>query len=83
MADTTYNLNGSFKPTMKLFADLDGPDFFPTPRWATFALIDNEKFKGGIWECACGDGTVPRAGRDRAPRLQFGPLSKELRRWGT
>ena len=60
MADTTYNLNGSFKPTMKRFADLDGPDFFPTPRWATFALIDNEKFKGGIWECACGDGTMSR-----------------------
>src|SRR5262245_28775237 len=41
--DTTYNLNGGFKPTMKRFADLDGPDYFPTPRWATFALIDNEK----------------------------------------
>jgi hypothetical protein len=39
-------LNGGFKPTMKRFADLEGPDFFPTPRWATFALIDNEKFKG-------------------------------------
>jgi hypothetical protein len=60
MADTTYNLNGGVKPTMKRFADLDGPDFFPTPRWATFALIDNEKFKGDIWECACGDGTMSR-----------------------
>jgi hypothetical protein len=57
MSDATYNLNGSFKPTMKRFADLDGPDFFPTPRWATFALIENEKFNGEIWECACGDGT--------------------------
>jgi hypothetical protein len=38
MADSTYNLNGGFKSTMKRFADLDGPDFFPTPRWATFAL---------------------------------------------
>ena len=43
MADATYNLNGGFKPTMKRFADLSGPDFFPTPRWATFALIENEK----------------------------------------
>jgi hypothetical protein len=51
MSDATYNLNGSFKPTMKRFADLDGPDFFPTPRWATFALIENEKFNGEIWEC--------------------------------
>lgn len=56
--DTTYNLNGGFKPTTKRFADLDGPDFFPTPRWATFALIDNERFEGDIWECACGDGAM-------------------------
>jgi hypothetical protein len=54
MSDATYNLNGSFKPTLKRFADLDGPDFFPTPRWATLALIENEKFNGGIRECACG-----------------------------
>ena len=56
--DATYNLNGGFKPTLKRFADLDGPDFFPTPRWATFALIDNERFEGDIWECACGDGAM-------------------------
>src|SRR5260370_27497052 len=60
MSDATYNLNGGFKPTMKRFADLNGPDFFPTPRWATFALIDNEKFDGDIWESACGDGTMSR-----------------------
>ncbi len=58
MADATYNLNGGFKPTMKRFADLSGPDFFPTPAWATFALIDNESFKGDIWESACGDGAM-------------------------
>lgn len=60
MADATYNLNGGFKPTMKRFADLNGPDYFPTPPWATYALIDNEKFKGDIWECACGDGTMSK-----------------------
>jgi len=58
--DSTYNLNGGFKPTIKRSADLDGPDFFPTPRWATFALIDNENFSGDIWESACGDGTMSR-----------------------
>lgn len=58
MRDTTYNLNGGFKPTLKRFADLDGPDFFPTPRWATHALIDNEDFRGDIWECACGNGAM-------------------------
>jgi hypothetical protein len=45
---------------MKRFADLDGPDFFPTPRWATFALVDTEKFTGDVWECACGDGAMSR-----------------------
>ena len=58
--DATYNLSGGFKPTMKRFADLDGPDFFPTPAWATYALIDNEKFDGDIWEPACGDGAMSR-----------------------
>lgn len=58
--DATYNLNGGFKPTMKRFADLAGPDYFPTPAWATHALIDNEKFDGDIWECACGDGAMSR-----------------------
>lgn len=58
MADATYNLNGGFKPAMKRFADLDGPDFFPTPPWATYALIDNERFRGETWESACGDGSM-------------------------
>lgn len=56
--DMTYNLNGGLKPTMKRFADLDGPDFFPTPAWATHALIDNEDFRGDIWESACGNGAM-------------------------
>src|SRR5271169_5706228 len=62
--DTTYNINGAFKPTLKRFADLDGPDFYPTPDWATRALIDNERFEGRIWEPACGDGTMVRVLRD-------------------
>lgn len=56
----TYNLNGGFKPTTKRFADLDGADFFPTPAWATHALIDNEDFSGDIWESACGDGAMSK-----------------------
>jgi hypothetical protein len=56
--DNTYHLNGGFKPTIKRFADLNGPDFFPTPPWATYALIDNEKFIGDIWESACGNGAM-------------------------
>ena len=60
----TYNLNGGLKPALKRFADLDGPDFYPTPDWATYALIDNERFEGRIWEPACGDGTMVRVLRD-------------------
>lgn len=56
--DMTYNLNGGFKPTIKRFADLDGPDYFPTPAWATHALADNEKFEGDVWESACGNGAM-------------------------
>ena len=59
MSDATYYLSGGFKPTMKRFADLDRPDFFPTPQWATFALIENEKFYGEIWECVCGGVPCP------------------------
>ena len=62
--DSTYNLNGGLKPTLKRFADLDGPDFYPTPDWATHALVDNERFEGRIWEPACGDGTMVKVLRD-------------------
>ena len=58
MTDATYNLNGGYKPPLKRFADLNGPDFYPTPKWATHALIDNENFQGPIWECACGNGAM-------------------------
>jgi hypothetical protein len=58
--DRTYNLNGAFKPPARRTADRDGPDFFPTPAWATHALLDNETFEGRIWECACGDGEMAR-----------------------
>lgn len=74
MADATYNLNGGFKPTMKRFADLSGPDFFPTPPWATFALIDNEKFNGEIWESACGDGTMSRVLEQTDQRVRSSDL---------
>jgi hypothetical protein len=74
MADATYNLNGGFKPTTKRFADLSGPDFFPTPRWATFALIENEKFSGEVWECACGDGAMSRVFEESGSKV----LSSDL-----
>lgn len=56
--DKSYHINRNYQPTLKRFADIDGPDFFPTPEWATYALIDNEKFIGDIWEPACGNGAM-------------------------
>lgn len=72
--DTTYNLNGSYKPTLKRFADLSGPDFFPTPRWATFALIDNEAFSGEVWESACGDGAMSRVFEEAGTKVRSSDL---------
>ena len=72
--DTTYNLNGGFKPTMKRFADLDGPDFFPTPPWATYALIDNERFQGDIWESACGNGAMSEVLAQTGQRVESSDL---------
>lgn len=36
------------QPRLKRLADLEGPDFYPTPPWATYALIENEFFEGDI-----------------------------------
>jgi hypothetical protein len=35
-------------------------DFYPTPPNATLALLENEKFEGEIWECACGKGDISK-----------------------
>ena len=70
----TYNLNGAFKPTLKRTADLDGPDFYPTPAWATYALIENEGFKGNIWECACGNGAMSEVLKEAAPKIESSDL---------
>lgn len=72
--DATYNLNGGFKPTMKRFADLAGPDYFPTPAWATHALMENERFTGEIWECACGDGAMSRVLESRGNSVRSSDL---------
>ncbi len=56
--DEKYNINGAYQPTVKRYADYNGVDFYPTPKWATYALMDNEKFNGSVFECACGDGQM-------------------------
>lgn len=35
-------------------------DFYPTPAYATEALLEREQFPGLIWEPACGDGAISK-----------------------
>ena len=35
-------------------------DFYPTPPYAINVLLNNEKFEGNVWECACGDGAISK-----------------------
>ena len=35
-------------------------DFYPTPERGTEALLGVEKFRGRVWEPACGDGSMSR-----------------------
>jgi len=35
-------------------------DFYATPTNATVELLKRQKFKGKIWECACGDGAMSK-----------------------
>jgi hypothetical protein len=72
--DTTYNLNGGYKPTTKRRADLEGPDFYPTPAWATYALMENEPFQGNVWECACGDGAMATVIAETGNRVESSDL---------
>jgi hypothetical protein len=41
-------------------APLDGADFYPTPSWATHALLLCEKFEGSVLEPCCGDGSMAK-----------------------
>lgn len=41
-------------------ANRERDDFYPTPPRATKALLSVEKFKGDIWEPACGDGAISK-----------------------
>jgi hypothetical protein len=40
--------------------DREKDDFYPTPAPATWALLRRERFDGGIWEPACGDGAISK-----------------------
>ena len=58
MTQPNYSPNSYPQPTTKRRVDSSGPDFYPTPSWATQALVDHEPFEGMISEPACGDGAM-------------------------
>ncbi len=60
MTSFNFSPNSFPMPTTKRRVDSGGPDFYPTPRWATQALVDHESFEGEIWEPACGDGDMAK-----------------------
>lgn len=45
-------------PTLRRLVDMTGPDFYPTPHWATRALLSVEKFEGSICEPFCGEDDI-------------------------
>ncbi|MGR6034933.1 MAG: hypothetical protein ACU4EQ_03925 [Candidatus Nitrosoglobus sp.] len=54
------NYSSRTKPQPVTKRNIDGKeeDFYPTPAWATRALLGYEKFEGDVWECARGDGSM-------------------------
>lgn len=74
MTDPTYHLAGAPAPALRRKADLDGPDFYPTPAWATHALCEVETFTGSIWEPACGDGAMADVLRARGHVVEASDL---------
>lgn len=67
--------NTNFQPTTKRLADKKGLDFFPTPPWATHALLQYEYFKGDIWEPACGNGAMSSALKSTGNKVISSDLS--------
>jgi hypothetical protein len=47
----------------------DPNDFYPTPAYATWALLENEEFGTTVWEPACGDGAISRVLRAAGYRV--------------
>jgi hypothetical protein len=46
--------------TNRRLVDFDGADFYPTPEWATMALLDFVPLHGSIIEPCCGDGAISK-----------------------
>lgn len=55
---TAGDLSGLPLPRRYKSGDLD---FFIEPSWAVDLLLDTEPFPGGVWDPACGSGTIVKA----------------------
>lgn len=49
-------------------------DFYSTPRIATIELMDRVRFRGRIWECACGKGAISKVLQERYKRVRFSDI---------
>lgn len=58
---TAGELSGAPLPRIYKEGDLD---FFIEPRWTVDALLEEENFEDGVWDPACGSGTIPDAMHD-------------------
>lgn len=63
------------KPTNRRIVTTTGSDFYPTPAWATRALMESEIFLGDIWEPACGTGDMSRVIEDYGFRVKSTDLN--------
>lgn len=54
--------------------DREKDDFYPTPAYATEALIERENFFGTTWEPACGDGAIVKVLQERSMDVIFSDL---------
>lgn len=53
-------MRGTLLSFNKRISPKDSDDFFPTPSWAVDVLLNYEKFKGNIFEPACGTGNISK-----------------------
>lgn len=60
MTDTTPHRSSYARSIIPDAVNRQKDDFYPTPPRGTQALLAVEKFIGGIWEPACGDGAISR-----------------------
>lgn len=62
--------------TNRRLVENEGPDFYPTPKWATYALLLKEHFIGNVLEPCCGEGDISEMIKKYFPELNV--ISSDL-----